>query len=266
MTIEEFKRMLVLVISQGLPGGYFQSIFSGEESDELLGKVKSGDVGVKAFNGRSGQVVPQKGDYTAEMVGAAPAGFGYGDVLRCFNFANNDTSAFVAKLEDYFSKMQNDFSMQLSCYDSSAPYTITLAGCNLSRSDEKNGVLSGVDSRGTRFQRVRTSSGWGQWEYENPPMIAGVEYRTTERYDGKPVFAFYNSYGVMQGTYFSVSLDDPNGINLGIYKPIRHSFTKNRETLPQPTVDIIVDTSSIVVTSTESVTATISGTIWYVKE
>lgn len=29
---------------------------------------------------------------------------------------------------------------------------------------------------------------WGAWEWDNPPMVAGVEYRTTERWDGKPVY------------------------------------------------------------------------------
>lgn len=32
-------------------------------------------------------------------------------------------------------------------------------------------------------------NGVGEWEYNNPPMIIGVEYRTTERYNGKPVYA-----------------------------------------------------------------------------
>lgn len=29
---------------------------------------------------------------------------------------------------------------------------------------------------------------WGEWEWVNPPMQLGVEYRTTERYLGKPVY------------------------------------------------------------------------------
>lgn len=29
---------------------------------------------------------------------------------------------------------------------------------------------------------------WGPWEWVNPPMQLGVEYRTTERYLGKPVY------------------------------------------------------------------------------
>jgi hypothetical protein len=29
---------------------------------------------------------------------------------------------------------------------------------------------------------------WDEWEWENPPLAAGVAYRTTERYAGKPVY------------------------------------------------------------------------------
>ena len=37
--------------------------------------------------------------------------------------------------------------------------------------------------------RVYRNSAWGEWEWVNPPMAAGTEYRTTERYMGKPVYA-----------------------------------------------------------------------------
>lgn len=37
---------------------------------------------------------------------------------------------------------------------------------------------------------IRTSDGttWTPWEWPNPPMQLGVEYRTTERYLGKPIY------------------------------------------------------------------------------
>ena len=37
---------------------------------------------------------------------------------------------------------------------------------------------------------------FGEWEYENPPMELGVEYRTTERYMEKPVYTMAVSIGV----------------------------------------------------------------------
>ena len=43
---------------------------------------------------------------------------------------------------------------------------------------------------GTVLQRSKKDalSDWTPWEYINPPMRLGIEYRTTERYLGKPVY------------------------------------------------------------------------------
>lgn len=38
------------------------------------------------------------------------------------------------------------------------------------------------------LRRVCTNGGWSPWEWVNPPMQLGVEYRTTERYNSKPVY------------------------------------------------------------------------------
>lgn len=47
-----------------------------------------------------------------------------------------------------------------------------------------------VDNTDSNIMAVRNkiSGVWGEWEHENPPMIPGVEYRTTERWDGKAVY------------------------------------------------------------------------------
>lgn len=43
------------------------------------------------------------------------------------------------------------------------------------------------------------------WEFENPPMLLGVEYRTTERLNGKAVYAKYFNAGVlMNNTEYSL--------------------------------------------------------------
>lgn len=41
---------------------------------------------------------------------------------------------------------------------------------------------------GTVYERQYYSNKWHEWECVNPPMDLGVEYRTTERYMGKPVY------------------------------------------------------------------------------
>lgn len=44
-------------------------------------------------------------------------------------------------------------------------------------------------SNPTQFATRRMTNGvWDEWEYINPPMYAGVEYRTAERWGNKPVY------------------------------------------------------------------------------
>lgn len=36
--------------------------------------------------------------------------------------------------------------------------------------------------------RAKMAGVWQPWEWVNPPMVPGVEYRTTKRHNGKPVY------------------------------------------------------------------------------
>ena len=68
----------------------------------------------------------------------------------------------------------------------------------LYKGDANYAVLSNIGSAdaglcGWRMFKLRYPSSsspavWMPFEWEHPPMKIGVEYRTTERYDGKPVF------------------------------------------------------------------------------
>lgn len=63
------------------------------------------------------------------------------------------------------------------------------------------------------------------WEWVNPPMQTGVEYRTTERYLGKPVYVKLVDCGTIpaQGTYkdFVVSSDVNSIISVTAYSSMR---------------------------------------------
>ena len=52
-------------------------------------------------------------------------------------------------------------------------------------------------------------SGWRPWEWVNPPMQLGVEYRTTERYLGKPVYVKCFDFGPLPNATMKTS---PHGI------------------------------------------------------
>lgn len=48
-----------------------------------------------------------------------------------------------------------------------------------------------------KVRRICYQNTWQPWEWENPPMMLGVEYRTTERYLGKPVYTKLVNFGAL---------------------------------------------------------------------
>ena len=67
------------------------------------------------------------------------------------------------------------------------------------------------DSRyhGCRMRRTIYANMAFPWEWENPPMILETEYRTTERYNGKPVYAKLFNFGTLpNASYRDVSFCD----------------------------------------------------------
>ena len=74
-------------------------------------------------------------------------------------------------------------------------YEFLECGCYISGLDNANRKVElwledNANESGAYIVR-RTTDGvtTGSWEWENPPMIAGVEYRTTERHNGDVVYA-----------------------------------------------------------------------------
>lgn len=50
-------------------------------------------------------------------------------------------------------------------------------------------------NRGCVIQRTLNDDGATPWEWVNPPMLTGYEFRTTERYNGKPVYMKLVNFG-----------------------------------------------------------------------
>lgn len=59
---------------------------------------------------------------------------------------------------------------------------------------------------GSILHRQQIYGKWGEWECENPPMAAGVEYRTTERYLGKTVYVKLINYGKLAAANTTVTI------------------------------------------------------------
>lgn len=85
-----------------------------------------------------------------------------------------------------------------------APDEMKYATCHVIRRTANNIVqeLTGVlTNTGCKMIRITTDGG-ATWieEWVNPPMKPGVEYRTTERYNGQPVYAKLVNQGAFTGT------------------------------------------------------------------
>ena len=112
----------------------------------------------------------------------APAGYGLG------------TSA--VPIDDYNNAVNNGWYRGGNNY----PSKINYANYGMIRVDFQGQVVFQTfyagDTGGAMtspFMAIRKSidygATWSEWEYVNPPMVIGVEYRTTERWHGSPVYA-----------------------------------------------------------------------------
>ena len=122
-------------------------------------------------------------DYVAQN--AAPAGYGLGNVLAA-TMPGGDLNNAISN--GWFIVSESSLNRP-----SAVKYGV------LSVASRKNGethqTLYGVGNTtdfifdGTVLRRYLTHKGtWSAWEWENPPMQPGVEYRTTERWNSKPVY------------------------------------------------------------------------------
>lgn len=79
-------------------------------------------------------------------------------------------------------------------------------------------------SSGVVLERKCISGAWADaWDYVNPAMVNGVEYRTTERYEGKVVYAKHFSHTTTEAIgniNNSVDYNIPHGIS-NFDKPVR---------------------------------------------
>lgn len=84
-------------------------------------------------------------------------------------------------------------------------------------------------------QRSCLNGVWGAWEWINPPMQAGVEYRTTQRHRGKTVYAKYISLGSLlaAGSTKSVALDISALTEVVDYQVLTSSTSGNVFVLPR---------------------------------
>lgn len=143
------------------------------------------------------------------LAGKAPAGYGLGEPMQMV-LADSETDlynkldAILATLPDGTSKF-----VRISC---SAVFGIGYTfNCELHNAFNGYATLRGVSYNGLQFFIYKDNGNWFV-EWVNPPMVPGVEYRTTERWNGKPVYTMLINCGNMPTAGNTNRIDMPSTI------------------------------------------------------
>lgn len=180
-TIEQLEQR-VLVLEQKMTESIldddpYQSSHTGPEIDEAVGRAKSGGV------------------IDTALAGKAPSGYGIGEENAA---RENDTDLDTLK-------KGGTYYLGTGCTNTppntdsswSTLHVIPGRACTQIFIPANDANRAGTFSSWiARIYNDKTAA-WGEWEWVNPPMALGVEYRTTERYRGKPVYAKCVNFGTL---------------------------------------------------------------------
>ena len=151
----------------------------------------------------------QSGGVLAALSNKAPAGFGFGDAVQSIETtsAGESYETYCAKVDAVLDAMPDKTAKLVLAYP---PAVYGKAGTTISllyKGDANYAVLSNIGSADTalcgwRMIKLKKSSSdpsaWQPFEWEHPPMQLGVEYRTVERYNGKPIHIKAVSLGLLE--------------------------------------------------------------------
>lgn len=129
---------------------------------------------------------------TAAQAGAAPAGYGLGE-KNAAAFSWNQTPGENSFIRANTGSPDGEWWYGLNCkyYN----YATSQIAFKVGASNDSNMLMA------IRHRPIAGTSGaFSEWEYVNPPMVEGVEYRTTERFNGKPVYAKLVNVGILPNT------------------------------------------------------------------
>jgi hypothetical protein len=203
----------------------------------------------------------QSGGVLAALSNKAPAGFGFGDAVQSIETTSAEESyeTYCAKVDAVLDAMPDKTAKLVRAYP---PAVYGNAGTTISllyKSDANYAVLSNIGSAdaglcGWRMfkQRYPSSSSpavWMPFEWEHPPMRTGIEYRTTERHNNKPVYKkAVNTGALSAGTSKSVA----HGVqDIGLRLSALYGLNNDGDNLVgNPGITgILVDGSNITITT-----------------
>ena len=127
-------------------------------------------------------------------INAAPGGYGFGgEPIKTVSATSKDETyeSFCARLDEVMSEMPNNSVKLLHVYPPQI-YGKTSSTCSIvfQHTDGYCGVynIGMPDPTCSQWRMIKVAGVWQPFEWINPPMELGTEYRTTERYLGKPLY------------------------------------------------------------------------------
>lgn len=160
---------------------------------------------------------------TRTNLGAAPAGYGLGGGSYQLTSANNLNTI---RENGWYSWGSSSKPTNTPTGDSTTYLDVMRVTGTGSACIQEVFDVSNSSNCGLKMQRIIYGSSYvSAWEWVNPPMTLGVEYRTTERWGGKPVYVKLVNFGTMpNNTQKSISVST-TGVTQVIYAEgiARHS-------------------------------------------
>ena len=171
---------------------------------------------------------PKKPTYTAAEVGAAPAGYGLGEGSPYP--PNNSVDEAVLNGWYYIAPSMTGAPSVPGLNSVGYGALLVINRAELVTQEYYVEPHTGIGVYAIKLVRQKNNTGaWTEWEWVNPPMAVGIEYRTTERFEGKPVYAKLVDFGTLpNATYKTVSLGTTNGQKI-VYC---HAVTSTGAALP----------------------------------
>ena len=122
----------------------------------------------------------------AQLASKASAGFGYGEALKVID--QNAEVDFEARLNSELATMADKQSKQIAFSCNNGLKGGTTYFGTLTRNIDGYAVLYGCSADNAKVFKAVGNGVWSAFEWVNPPMVLGIEYRTTERWQGKAVY------------------------------------------------------------------------------
>ncbi len=164
----------------------------GLSADEMKEKFDAGSIIIQEYINKT--LLPE---LTAEFKTKSPAGYGYGGVVESLGTAA-DESDLEFKLTSAMATLSAGEAKQVAFIVSSLS-NMTFLG-TMFKSSAGYGFVSatsGLYGHTTSITKYLLENTWQPLEWINPPMELGVEYRTTERWLGKPVYTKAVDFGAL---------------------------------------------------------------------